>query len=223
MIPRFRPIAVTLIVFLAACHDSTGPITSLPRPLSSSEQNLVGAGNQFTFALLRAVNDQNQDKGVFISPLSVSMALGMAANGAGGATRDSMLTALALSSSTMAQADTAFHDLIPMLANLDPAVQVQVANSVWYRQDFSVLPTFLDATRQWFDADVTGLDFSAGSAAKTINDWVSTKTNGRIDKIVDAIPSSRVMYLVNAVYFKGSWTEEFDPANTAPRSFILGD
>ena len=97
-----------------------------------------------------------------------------------------------------------------------------LANSVWYRQGFTLLPDFLSATRTYFDATVQGLDFSTPTAAPTINRWVSNATQGKIPTIVpDPIPPDEVAYLINAIYFKGSWTTQFDKNRTGPAAFHL--
>ena len=93
---------------------------------------------------------------------------------------------------------------------------------MWYRQGFTLLPDFLSATRTYFDATVQGLDFSSPSAAPTINKWVSNATQGKIPTIVpDPIPNDVVAYLINAIYFKGSWATQFDKNLTAPATFHL--
>ncbi|MDY0001340.1 MAG: serpin family protein, partial [Polyangia bacterium] len=96
----------------------------------------------------------------------------------------------------------------------------EIANSVWYRQGFSVDQGFLDRNETYFDAEVSALDFSAPGAAEIINDWVDANTNGRITEIVDdPISEALVMFLINAVYFKGTWTLQFDPEDTQDEPF----
>jgi serpin B len=81
---------------------------------------------------------------------------------------------------------------------------------------------FLSACRTYFDADITEINFGDPAAGPTINAWVDDKTNGKIKKIVpDVIPEDIVMYLINAIYFKGTWTEEFDPHLTEDDVFHL--
>src|SRR5208283_4273195 len=58
----------------------------------------------------------------------------------------------------------------------------------------------------------------------TINNWVDTKTNGKIPTIIDGtIPPAVVMYLINAIYFKGAWTYTFDTSKTKEASFTCAD
>jgi serpin B len=83
---------------------------------------------------------------------------------------------------------------------------------------------FLDANRTFYDARVQALDFAAPTASRTINDWVKQETNGLIPDIVPSpLPPWAMMYLINAIYFKGNWTQQFDKGRTAPRPFYLAD
>ena len=214
----------------AACESpitspTPAPITQLPRDLTAGEAQLVAADNRFAFDLFRAIGaEQPAGANLFISPLSVGMVLGMTVNGTAGPTRDSMLAALRLGGLPMDAVNRGYRGVIDLLRGLDPSVQFTLANSIWYRTGITPGQAFLDDTRTWFDADVRSLDFGAPTAARTINDWVNTQTAGKIPTIVDdPIPDSVIMYLINAIYFKGSWTQQFDPALTHSAPFTLRD
>jgi len=210
----------------AGCGDAAGPqITSLPRELSLAESKLIAADNAFAFKLFREVATQEpDDANVFISPLSVGMALGMAYNGAAGTTRDAMQSALELQGMSLAEVNEAYQSLIALLQGLDPTVDFLLANSVWYRQEITVAAAFLDNMERYFGAEIRSMDFSAPDAAGIINGWVRDNTRGRITEIVTApIDPLTVMFLINAVYFKGSWTYRFDPDRTHAAPFTRID
>jgi serpin B len=222
--PALRTLIAAAALLGAACAESpvTGPITHLPRDLTAGEQQLVSSGNRFAFALFHTIAAQESaDSNLFVSPLSVGMALGMTVNGAMGATRDSMLHALQLDALSMDAVNRGYRGVIDLLRGLDPAVELTIANSIWYRNTIQPGQAFLDDVRTWFDARVQGLDFASPSAPRTINDWVNAQTQGKIPTIVDGIPDSVIMYLINAIYFKGSWTQQFDPALTRAAPFHL--
>jgi serine protease inhibitor len=225
MVHRRNLIPALALTAAVACNDPSSPaparITSLPRELSTTEQAIAQSSNTFAFSLLRAVNKSFADSNVFISPLSASMALGMALNGTATETHSEMRTTLGLTSGTMAEVNQGYKSLIDMLRALDRNVDFRIANAVWYRDTFGpdIEPSFLSTTRTFFDARVEGLDFTAPGAVTAINDWVKSSTNGKIDKMVDQIPSEIVMYLMNAIYFKGNWREKFDPKRTAAAQF----
>lgn len=223
---RVRVLACAILTTSVACgrHPSAPfRIEALPRQLSTAETGLINASNEFAFALLReTLARHSSTDNVFISPVSVSMALGMALNGAAGATWDSMRVALRLTGLREAEINASYRSLIDLLRGLDPNVAFEIANSVWYRAGYQPAPQFLDVTRQYFDADVSALDFTSPDAAGIMNAWVSRRTQHRITDIVPVpIPRDIIAYLINAIYFRGSWTVRFDSAQTAPGPFRL--
>ena len=229
-----RLLVPAAVALAAACTSSTGPeideprpaLDALPRPLTAGEQRVIGAANDFSFALFRRLSAAQQNENVFTSPLSASMALGMATNGAAGTTYDEMRATLGFgSTATETEIGESYKSLIALLRGLDSAVDFRIANSIWYRTGFPVNQSFLDAGQNWFDARVSAIDFGSPTAVPTINDWVSQATVGKIPTILETIRDDQIMFLINAIYFKGSWRTKFDPARTidAPFRGIGGD
>lgn len=218
---------VTPLLVALACSDPTAVgeqpslITTLPRQLNSTEQAIAASTPAFGIGLLRAVNRSFADTNVFISPLSATMALGMALNGAAGTTYDEMRVSLGLPDRPLAELNMSYRGLMALLRGLDKTVDFRIANSVWYTNGFAnaIAPAFLTDTRTYFDAQAAGLDFQSPQAIATINAWVNTSTNGKIPKILESIPPEMVMYLINAIYFKGAWRDAFDPKKTADGEF----
>ena len=219
--------AGTLLLFAATgCGVLfTGPvdeITELPRALSVAETEIIRASNRFAFDLLAQVN--RPDENLFLSPLSASMALGMTMNGAAGETWNQMRDVLGFGSLAQEEINASYKSLLELLVDLDPTVETAIGNSVWTRQGFPVHSDFLDTVREAFDAEVAELDFASPAASVRINEWVKAATNGRIEDIVPAvIPDIVIMYLINAIYFKGPWTSQFDPSDTRSEPFHLDD
>jgi serine protease inhibitor len=216
--------SLLLLVGLMGCAfgvDPQGPpkqLTALPRSLTADEERVSRAANQFALTLFKRLNEAQPNENVFVSPLSVSFALGMTMNGADGSTLDQMRSTLGFGATELARINDGYKSLMALEGSLDPSTTFQVANSVWYRDGLVVNQTFTDALRQSFDAEVRASPFDAGTV-KQVNDWVSAKTNGKIPTIIDAIPNDLVMFLINAIYFKGSWREQFDPAKTRDAPF----
>lgn len=207
---------------LAGCGDPpSAPVP--PRPLTAAEARIVEGSNTFAWGLLREAGRGHAGDNVFVSPLSVSMALGLTANGARGTTAEEIRAALGHGGMTQDEVNASFRGLKDLLPGLDRGVEMQVANSVWYRQGFAVEASFLDATARWFDADAAALDFADPAAKDRINAWVKAETRGRIPSIVERIEGGHVMFLVNAVYFKAPWTTRFDRARSYDGQFRRGD
>ncbi len=217
-------VAAGVGLLASGCGDSVGPIEKLPRQLSVAEAKLVDADNRFAFKLFNEVNEQDAGKNIFISPLSVGMALGMTYNGAAGTTRQAMQEALELQDMTIDEVNQSYRSLIDLLRDLDPRVEFLLANSIWYRNTMTFQQDFLDLTAQYFDAEISALDFDSPEAANTINDWVYQNTSGRIEEIVDdPIDPMTIMFLINAIYFKADWASQFDKDLTDDAPFFLAD
>ncbi|MEO7082876.1 MAG: serpin family protein [Gemmatimonadaceae bacterium] len=227
----FRPLVMCAASVLAlACSSASDPSvppvpsTSLPRPLTTAEQSTLSAANEFSFSLFREIAKSGSKDNVFVSPISASMSLGMTMNGARGTTLDAMRSALGVSGSDLATINTGYKGLIDLLRGLDATSTFQIANSIWYRNSFTFSTAFIDTTKKWFDATVQGLNFGdvTGSLA-AINGWVNTNTSGTIPTILDAVTPDEVMFLINAIYFKGAWQLKFDPKLTSAQAFHAAD
>ena len=140
-----------------------------------------------------------KEKNVFISPLSVSLALGMTMNGANGETYNEMRTTLQFSNLTNEEINNSYKTLIQTLYNSDLKVTFQSANSIWYRNEMTFEQSFFNLSIKYFNTLVSGLDFGDPASVETINNWVKQNTNDKIEKIIDCINSDDVMFLINAI------------------------
>jgi len=212
------------VLFIRCIMDnSLIPIEEKSRNLTALEKALVEADVKFGLKLFRDIVQAEQDRNIFISPLSVSMALGMAYNGSAGSTQEAMRNTLEYGDLSSDEINASFQSLIALLSQLDPQVQFQIANSIWYRLDFPVSQDFIDVNQTFFDAEVRELDFSAPEAPGIINAWVNDKTHGKIKDIIDSIDPLTMLYLINAIYFKGAWVSEFDKDLTRDDHFTASD
>jgi serine protease inhibitor len=186
--------------------------------------SVVTANTKLGFSLFNEIRKTEQDKNIFISPFSISVALAMTLNGAAGETEQAMTNTLQLHGLDSESINTGYAGLRQTLLTSDPKVTLTIANSLWARQGFSFKPDFLQRNTQFFGAEISTLDFDNSSASKTINQWVDTNTNGKIQKIVgDQIDPITVLFLINAIYFKGTWQKEFDPSKTREGPFHLAN
>ena len=196
----------------------------IPPRSASAEADVLEKSNVFAWKLLPATMAADPQANVLVSPLSASMALGMALNGAGGTTYEQMQATLGFEGSPLDTINLGYHGLMAHLPAADSAVSTQIANSAWHRDGFALEQDFLNAVRAFFDAEIAGLDFSNPAAADTINQWVSEKTGGRIEEIVEPpIDNLTMLFLINAIYFKGPWKYEFDPEKTQDAPFHIAE
>lgn len=228
------PIVLALLIVgslaAAACNDPNGPepvtkIEALPRSLTDAEREVIAAGDAFAFDFLAEVAaSEGPGANLFVSPFSASMALGMALAGAEGATYEAMRDGLGLSGMSREEIGASYHSLIGLLSELDPSVRMEIGNSVWLRTGFDPEAAYLEDVESNFEARVATLDFADPTAADTINAWVYAATGGTIEGIVTPpISPLTVAFLINAIYFQGDWTIQFDPADTRPGPFRRED
>jgi serpin B len=182
---------------------------------------LTAASSRFSFKLYDQLLKSRASDNTFVSPASVMLALAMTYNGANGTTREAMARTLELEGMSLEEVNRAFADLKSALAPDDPKIQLKIANSLWVRNGFVLDPAFIARNKQHYSAEIASLDFANPAAAKTINSWVSKSTEGKIEKIVDQISDGAVLFLINAIYFKGQWQFEFKKESTKPDVFKL--
>jgi serpin B len=191
--------------------------------LDEKSTEIVDSDNRFGFNLFGPlVENSEAGANLMISPLSISSALSMALNGANSDTRSEMEQVLSSNGFTTDDINSAYQKLIPALRNCDTSVDLDIANSIWIRESFQVLDKFTETNNDYYDAEVTRLPFD-NNAVNRINDWVGRKTHDKIQKMVTSIDPNDVMYLLNAIYFKGSWAEKFDSDATQSKPFTLSD
>jgi serpin B len=214
-------ILLGLSFLLFACgKDTAEPDIVPPIQLTPKQKAVVNASNYFGFNMLRTVDQALVNENYMISPLSISAALGMTWNGAQGQTAQEMQQVLGFAGLSAQDVNEAYQKMLNYLISSDPKVTLEIANSIWHNQDFSVLPSFVAANQTYFNADVIAANFGDPATVGQINQWVSTNTHGKITSIIDNIPALTVMYLINATYFKGDWTYRFKETDTYTAQFF---
>ncbi|MBD0388302.1 MAG: serpin family protein [Nostoc sp. C3-bin3] len=197
--------------------------TPLQKKTVNSDTRIVESSNKFGFKLFSEVlKDDKGEKNVFISPSSVALALAMTYNGASGSTQQAMAKTLELQGMTLPEINSSYAAVLKQLLDTqDAKVQLSIANSLWANQDVSFAPDFLKRTQDFYQAKVSNLNFKDAAASTIINNWVEENTKGKITKIVETIQPNQVLFLINAIYFKGNWSNEFDKSQTAQYPFYI--
>lgn len=210
-----------LLITMGACDPDDDQNKKADIHLKSQE--IISADNEFGLDIFKRIYENNSKANFMISPLSISMALSMAYNGAETTTKDEMAEALRASDFTRDELNQTYKDLIEDLTITDPKVAMEIANSIWYRNTYYVEQNFLDINNTYYNAEVNAADFSNPNTVNLINNWVSDQTHEKIPSIITEIPVEAVLYLINAIYFNGSWSQEFNPENTQEFNFQLTD
>ena len=195
----------------------------LPSAVAQAQQNatpvdpqIVASDNAFGLSLLDTLTAGTASN-IALSPLSVAMTLQILYNGAAGSTQQGMAQALQLAALSAAAINSDNAALQAALIDVDPKVQLALANSLWVHPDTTILPSFTQLDTTYYGATVGDLD----NAPADINAWVSTATQGLITDILPSSfnPAVETAVLANALYFKGAWTSPFNPAQTSTASF----
>jgi serine protease inhibitor len=227
--------ALVLLLGLAALvsKEEASSISSLNQLSSGSKliasqpgtklNQLVNANNRFGFDLFAQLQLQpkSQSQNIFISPQSIAIALGMTRNGTAGKTQAEITQTLGLEQFDPAKVDSNYGKLIETLNTADQSGKLAIANSLWVNQNISLKDSFIKTTQDFYQGKVSNLDFADTSAKNTINQWVANNTANQIPEIVDSISPEAALYLINAIYFKASWTNKFDPNTTTKQPFQL--
>lgn len=215
-------ISILILLFTSgACTQDDDPVKEIDLTLKS--QKIVKADNEFGLDLFQLIYEHEVKDNFMISPLSISMAFSMTYNGAETTTKEEMAAALRISDFTRDELNETYKNLIEALISIDPEVTMEVANSIWYRNTYPVEQNFLDVNSTYYSAEVNAADFNNPNTVNLINNWVSDKTHEKIPTIIQEIPGEAVLFLINAIYFNGSWTQEFNPESTQDLSFQLDD
>jgi serpin B len=214
----FAFIAALLVIAVSCKKEPEGPKQPKPINLPAKASQVITNSNGFGIDLFR-VTALEENTNMMLSPLSASTALTMLLNGCNTQTYEQIRDMLGFEGLTLAEINDAYRSLVGQLLVVDPEIQLSLANSVWYRQDFYVKQDFLNTMDSAFDSEIGALDFGQPSALETINGWAKDNTNGKIPKVLNEIDSDMVMFLMNALYFKGTWTYQFEPDQTASVPF----
>ncbi len=219
------------VPIFSSCAKDSGGISTVPvvsgeksdELAGKVDRGLVGSNTDFAFNIFNKLIAEDSGQNVFISPLSILLAIAMTYNGAVGDTNLAMADAMEFSGMDMEELNQGFSDLMVSILNGDPGVKINIANSIWPRLGFDPKEDFVDINKKYYSSEVNELDFSDPGAVDTINNWIEDATEEKIKKMLTEIPPDAVMYLINAIYFKGDWTYPFEEEATFEEDFYLGD
>ncbi len=224
--------SLTLACIVSSCTANNGAVNpnkpnektitvSQAEIESVNKSGIVEANNKFGFKLFEEIS--KKEKNIFISPASISMALTMTYNGSDGETKEAMAKTLELKDLNLDEINKSNNILKKQLTGTDPDIKLSIANSLWADKGTQLKPDFIKNNEDNYDAKLSELDFNSPEALTTINGWVNDNTEGKIPKIIKKIEPGTFLYLINAIYFKGSWTDKFDKAKTVEKPFTLED
>jgi serine protease inhibitor len=217
------PVLLLLAVLLFRC--GTGKASAMSGESRSAKESgpalqIATSANAFGLSLFEKICELDREGNVFVSPVSIATALAMAMDGAKGSTREAMKKVLEMEGLRRDTIDQGFADLAARFSEADSTVTLVIANSLWYRKGLPIERDYVSRVERLFEAAVRPIDFSSPDAPGVINSWVSENTHGKIEEIVESIQTELVLFLIDAIYFKGTWTVEFDEDMTREEPFL---
>lgn len=224
-------VTIAAILSSASCEKGNSDLDKeLPDPikieLRGSEAEMVKSDQQFAIEFFANVFNEEAaelDKNFMISPLSLSMALAMTWNGADGETKAVMQKVLKLDGYTDQEVNEYYEKLREALLKTDPSTKLAIANSIWTNKNIKIKDDFISLNNEYFNSTVESVDFSDANSVKLMNKWAADNTNNLITHVLDKTNPNALMYLMNALYFKGIWTSEFNSRNTSSKPFYSED
>ncbi len=219
-------IIILIVLTLVGCTPLENSVDIMENKMPSVkadtiEKEIVKANSKFAFDILHKLYEKDN---VFISPTSISVALTMTYNGADNSTKAQMAKVLGFDGIDDNTVNASFAYLTKLLNREENGININLANSIWIRNGYPILESFKEVNKKYFAAMIKEMGFDKEDASKVINNWVKEKTNSLIDSIVDEkIDANTVMFLINAIYFKGEWEKEFDTKKTYESDFYVND
>ena len=233
--------AVALTIMTACSSDEQGfiiddPIVNpennerTPISLTRAEQQLVTSNNDFAFNLFRIAGPRvpsgasgpcyfEAEKSTILSPISITYALGMLNNGAAGETLQQINKVLGFNNAD--EVNAFCKKMLTEAPYLDKLTKVQIANNIYVNKDYTLNPVFVEKANDYYNAQPETRDFRDGKTMDVINQWASDHTEQMIKEVLneDEFNPDAVSYLLNAIYFKGMWTEQFNKEETKEEAF----
>ena len=229
-------LAVPFFAGLTSCTGDDNPVNGtrvaymLPETqsleLTAEQKNMVQKNNDFAFNLFRIIDEKMvTKKSNGLSPASVAYLMGMLNAGADGLSSKEMTSVLGFGESDVKTVNEFCKTMIEGLPKVDTSVKLGIYNYIAANSSMGITlkSQFEKDVKDYYHADYASLDFTKPEALKTINDWCSKKTDGKIDKILDQLDGTSLLVLLNAVNFKAGWVDKFDEKDTKTEDFTLVD
>ncbi len=178
---------------------------------------------EFVFDLYHRLAEPEEN--IFISPVSIYLALSLVYNSAEGETRDEIAELLQVADMDIDEFNRKCLAFRNSLEGEEDGIEVSIADSIWLDEGFPVHDQYLETLQNYHRAEAKESAFADPKTTEKINQWVSDQTEDMIDEVFaegEPVPA-RYFVLINAIYFMGAWTEDFDPENTEDKDFTLPD
>ncbi len=188
--------------------------------LTDGERQLIASNNDFAFNLFRKARGEESK---VLSPLSITYALGMLNNGAAGQTQQEINQTLGFGEAGADAINAFCQKMLREAETLDEKTKSLIANTIFVNEGlgYSLQDDFIQKANDYYNAQPQNRDFNDGETVDVINQWASDHTEGMIPTVLNKqmFDPFAASYLLNALYFKGMWSEPFDVTETKDELF----
>ncbi|KAL2789549.1 corticosteroid-binding globulin precursor [Daubentonia madagascariensis] len=194
--------------------------------MRSHHRGLAPTNVDFAFSLYKYLVASAPEKNIFISPVSISMALAMLSLGTYGHTRTQLLQGLGfnLTETSEVEIHQSFRHLHHLLRESATSLEMTMGNALFLDHSLELLETFSADIKRYYDSEALATDFQDWArASRQINEYVKNKTQGKIFNLLSDLDSPAVLILINYIFFKGTWAQPFDPESTREENFYVND
>ncbi len=215
-------IGVVIAFAATSCSNEESKLTPTPRvdiPMSRAESEIVDANNSFSLKFFKKALETQKDN-FCTSPMSLSMALSMTANGASGEALTEILETIGFDAADIHDVNTFNSRIVKDLCAVDRTTKISLANSIWIDNGFKVKDGFISDNRNAYGAEIFNEALSSAATMQKINSWCKDKTSGCIPTfLTEPLNPNCVIALLNALYFNGIWVTPFDKSKTEKGNF----
>ena len=215
-------VTATVVLFLFPYQPDQPPRADDAGSTQQEIQEVVNANNKFAFELYSEL-DKAEQENMFYSPYSISAALAMTYEGAKGQTADEIKSVFHFPESSTLRPN--FAAIYNEINKKDKSYKLSTGNALWVQQDYKFLDEYLSNVEKYYGGKVANLDFvrETEKSRQTINTFIEEQTNNKIKDLIPqwGLDASIRLVLTNAIYFKGTWTWEFDKSDTREQDFKI--
>lgn len=184
--------------------------------LTDAQDSIIAKNNTFAVKLFEKTAKMQS---TVISPVSVSYLMAMLANGANGQTKADIMKALQLEEKDLDEMNALYKMMIQRCGNTDKGTTLNIANYFAMNKEVNLEDAYANKMKNIYNAGIESLDFTSQKTTAHINNWCKKNTNGMIPSIIDKVDANASAYIMNAIFFNGTWADKFSKSQTKNENF----